>query len=407
MNRIRLLPLVLVAISALLAVKILGFVTGVGSFAVGPQSATAEEGGGHGGEAAPPPGDTVQPLSGPLMTMTQPVDLAREAEQLKAAQAAAAAHGEGGHGEAAPAAGHGEAAPADAAHAEAAPAAAGHGEAAAAPAEAAPAAGHGDAAAAAPADAHAPAAKDAAAPAADGAAHGEAPATAAHGEAAPAAEGHGGGGEHGAAAPKGPVAYTQRPPEYTPPAGSSETAILNALSDRRNALDQREQDLDLRAKLLQAAEQRLDQRLQELKSIQQQLGGSDVKTADAKDAQEVQALVALYEAMKPKAAAVVFDKLDMTVLLQIATKMNPRKLSPIMAAMSPDKAGLLTIAMAGNLGDRKIVVQTEEAPQGLSPLLPEVTNALKPPASAQPSLADLPQIQGTPADPSQAAPPQP
>ncbi len=361
MNRIRLLPLVLIAITALLAVKVLEFATGVGSFAVGPSEAIASGEGGHGGgegEAAAPaaPVDNTQQLMAP-------VDLS--AEYLKQQEEAAAAakkaegHGEGGgHGEAAAPAEHGTPAPAD------------HGAPAAA--EAAPAA-HGEAAPAADA------AHGAAAPAA---AHGEAAPAAGHGEAAPAAAHGEAAGGHGGK-PAGTGAYTARPPEYQPPIDSSESAILESLATRRQELDKREQDIDLRMKLLQAAEQRLGQRYEELKAIETQLGGADQKQNQQKESEQVTGLVALYEGMKPKAAAVVFDQLDLQVLLQIATRMNPRKLSPILAVMSPDKAGILTTAMAGPQSARKIVVTTEVAPPPPAP-----------PAAADP--ANLPQIQAAP-----------
>ncbi len=361
MNRIRLLPLVLIAITALLAVKVLEFATGVGSFAVGPSEAIASGEGGHGGgegEAAAPaaPVDNTQQLMAP-------VDLS--AEYLKQQEEAAAAakkaegHGEGGgHGEAAAPAEHGTPAPAD------------HGAPAAA--EAAPAA-HGEAAPAADA------AHGAAAPAA---AHGEAAPAAGHGEAAPAAA-HGEAASGHGGKPAGTGAYTARPPEYQPPIDSSESAILESLATRRQELDKREQDIDLRMKLLQAAEQRLGQRYEELKAIETQLGGADQKQNQQKESEQVTGLVALYEGMKPKAAAVVFDQLDLQVLLQIATRMNPRKLSPILAVMSPDKAGILTTAMAGPQSARKIVVTTEVAPPPPAP-----------PAAADP--ANLPQIQAAP-----------
>lgn len=424
MTKIRLLPLVLIAVVALLAVKVLGLVMGVEPFPVGPQPAAASGApeGGH-GEAAAEATPTVDTSA--VDRLTAPVDLAREFDKLKEEQA----KGAGGHGEAAPA-GHGEAAPAaDAAHGEAAPAAdAAHGEAApaadAAHGEAAPAAdaGHGEAAPAADA-AHgeaAPAADAAhgeAAPAAD-AAHGEAApaADAAHGEAAPAADAHAAPAEGGHGGKPATGAYTERPKEYSPPIGSSETAILEGLAVRRDALDQREHDLDLRAKLLQAAEKRLEERLQQLQSIESQLGGSDPAAAAAAPANapagapaaapaggaakapaaapandQLTALVSLYESMKPKAAAAVFDKLPAPTLIELASRMNPRKLSPIMAAMNPDIAGRVTAMLVGaQQAQKKVVVQVEQvAPEGLlMPATPE--GAPMPPA-------ELPQIM--PAEP--------
>ena len=46
----------------------------------------------------------------------------------------------------------------------------------------------------------------------------------------------------------------------------------------------------------------------------------------------------MYETMKPKEAAKIFDTLELDVLLKVARAMNPRKMSPILAAMSPRPA---------------------------------------------------------------------
>ncbi|WP_026792403.1 MotE family protein [Pleomorphomonas oryzae] len=453
MKRIRLLPLVLIAVSALLAVKVLGFVMGVEPFAVGPLSAVAS-----GGEAASH-GEAAAPAAAAADTsavdrLTAPIDLADEYKKLKAEQdKAAAGHGEApaegkkpaedGHA-AAPAA-----TPADGGAHEAAPAAdATHG---AAPAEtkptdakpaegAAPAAdaAHGAAPAdAKPADNGAPTADTHAAAPADAK-----PAAAGGHEAAPAADAHGKPADAGHEAKTKTGVYTERPQEYSPPIGSSERAILEGLAQRRDDLDKRAQDLDLRAKLLEAAEKRLNERLSQLQSIETQLGvaGGGVPAAAApapastsaatpastpasasasapKSAsvstpasastaaspaapaapgaapamnEQMASLVSLYEGMKPKAAAAVFDKLDTGTLLELAGHMNPRKLSPIMAAMDPEKASRITGLMVGaQQAQKHVVVQVEQMAPALGPA-PDAGGA--PPADT----SQLPQIMPAP-----------
>lgn len=427
MKRIRLLPLVLIAVSALLAVKVLGFVMGVEPFAVGPQPAIASGAeGGHGEAAAP--AEPAGPDTSAVDRMTAPINLADEYKKLKAEQDKAASGHGGGHGEGAPA--------------EGKPAA--EGEHAAAPAEggghaAAPATGASHGAAPAdgkPADSKATDAKPAAdaAPAAD-AEHATSPEAKPAGETPPTADaGHGasadaksaeakpaeGGGHgatpaaeagHGAPAEGGHGAksktdvYTERPKEYSPPIGSSERAILEGLAVRRDELDKRAQDLDLRAKLLEAAEKRLNDRVNQLQSIETQLGvagggapaaappaNASASAAAASPSGKASAspppaaappagvtpgapsaagappandqlapLVALYEGMKPKAAAAVFDKLDTGTLLELAQHMNPRKLSPIIAAMDPEKASRITGLMVGaQQAQKRVVVQVEQ-----------------------------------------------
>ncbi|MBS1167675.1 MAG: hypothetical protein H6R00_3700 [Proteobacteria bacterium] len=345
MKRIRLLPLVLIAVSALLAVKVLGFVMGVEPFAVGPRLAVASgsEAAGHGEAAAPP---AAGPDTSTIDRLTAPIDLADEYKKLKAKQdKAEAAHG-------APAEGGNAAAPANGASHEAAPAdvkpADGKPTDAKSVGEAPPAAdaAHG----AGPADAK-PVGD--AAPAAD-ATHGAAPADGKPAEgAAPASDSNAKSAESGHGAKAKTEVYTERPKEYSPPIGSSERAILEGLALRRDELDKRAQDLDLRAKLLEAAEKRLNERVGAAPAMNEQLAS----------------LVSLYEGMKPKAAAAVFDKLDTGTLLELAGHMNPRKLSPIMAAMDPDKASRITGLMVGaQQAQKRVVVQVEQMAPALGPL---------------------------------------
>ena len=66
----------------------------------------------------------------------------------------------------------------------------------------------------------------------------------------------------------------------------------------------------------------------------------------AAEAQRMKGLVTMYEGMKPKDAARVFDRLEMGVLIEIASQIAPRKMSDIMGLMSPEAAERLTVEMA-------------------------------------------------------------
>jgi flagellar motility protein MotE (MotC chaperone) len=61
----------------------------------------------------------------------------------------------------------------------------------------------------------------------------------------------------------------------------------------------------------------------------------------------------MYESMKPKDAAKVFDRLEMPVLYQIASQIAPRKMSDILGLMSPEAAERLTSEMARRAGSDK------------------------------------------------------
>ncbi len=57
-------------------------------------------------------------------------------------------------------------------------------------------------------------------------------------------------------------------------------------------------------------------------------------------------LVLMYETMKPKDAARVFDRLAHDVLVPVVLQMNPRKMAEVLAVMSPEAAEKLTVALA-------------------------------------------------------------
>lgn len=123
----------------------------------------------------------------------------------------------------------------------------------------------------------------------------------------------------------------------------TEADILNRLQQRREALEQREKQLDLRESLLKAADQKVENRIEELKAIETRLKQSETQGGDS---QSIRQLATLYEAMKPKEAARVFDRLDMAVLLPVAQAIPPRKLAEIIAAMAPPMAERLTVELA-------------------------------------------------------------
>jgi flagellar motility protein MotE (MotC chaperone) len=150
-----------------------------------------------------------------------------------------------------------------------------------------------------------------------------------------------------------PTAAGAPPPEegptmagaHAPSLTSEEIAVLQKLSMRREELDKREHELELRENLLAAAEKRLDAKLDELKKVQGSVSGL-LKKHDAEEEAKLAQLVKMYEVMKPKEAATIFEKLDMPVLLDVIERMREQKSGPIIAKMDPTKAEKLTTALA-------------------------------------------------------------
>lgn len=128
------------------------------------------------------------------------------------------------------------------------------------------------------------------------------------------------------------------------PSGA-ELEVLKSLSQRRQALDKRARDLQLRENLLKAAEQRVSARIAELKAIEKRIETELKKSDKARDA-EYAKLVTLYSKMKPKKAAKIFDRLEIGVLTDLVRRMKPRTISAIFAAMTPSVAERVTMEIA-------------------------------------------------------------
>jgi flagellar motility protein MotE (MotC chaperone) len=125
----------------------------------------------------------------------------------------------------------------------------------------------------------------------------------------------------------------------------AERAILERLQQRREELDNRAHELDIRESLIQGAEKRMDSKLAELKEVEAQIKAATLQKDDAAKAR-LKGLVTMYENMKPRDAAKIFDGLDPNVLLEVAAEINPRTMADIAAQMSPDVAQRLTVELA-------------------------------------------------------------
>jgi flagellar motility protein MotE (MotC chaperone) len=127
--------------------------------------------------------------------------------------------------------------------------------------------------------------------------------------------------------------------------GGAERAILERLQQRRQELDSRARELDIRESLIQGAEKRMDARLTELKETEDRIKVETQQKSDA-DAARLKGLITMYENMKPRDAAKIFNGLDSAVLLQVASQMNPRTMAEILAQMSAEVAQRLTVELA-------------------------------------------------------------
>jgi len=144
-------------------------------------------------------------------------------------------------------------------------------------------------------------------------------------------------------------AVVTAPVDPKPSYSAGERAVLESLAQRRQELDTRAREIDVRDSLLKAAEKRIEQRLQELKELEARVNGAMSKKSE-EEAGKFKSLVGMYENMKAKDAAKVFDRLNMRVLIEVVNAMNPRRMADILAQMTPDVAERLTLEIANRSG---------------------------------------------------------
>jgi flagellar motility protein MotE (MotC chaperone) len=177
--------------------------------------------------------------------------------------------------------------------------------------------------------------------------------------AAPAAE---------APKPDGVVYPDQNPQSVSP----SERAILERLQARRQELEQRAREIEIRESLLKSAEKRIEGRVEEMKATEARITTATGQKSE-EDAARFKGIITMYESMKPKDAAKVFDRLEMSVLYEIASKIAPRKMSDILGLMQPEAAERLTVELARRAGSDR-AASAAELPKIEGKMLLQKTN---------------------------------
>lgn len=164
------------------------------------------------------------------------------------------------------------------------------------------------------------------------------------------------------AAPDAVAVTNTRPVEQAPQTSEAERAVLERLQSRRQELDARAREIEIRESLLKAAEKRIETKVDELKGVE-----AGIKTAtDQKGEAEIarfKGIVTMYEGMKPKDAAKIFDRLEMPVLFEIASQIAPRKMSDILGLMQPEAAERLTVELARRAQGGERTPATAELPK--------------------------------------------
>ena len=134
--------------------------------------------------------------------------------------------------------------------------------------------------------------------------------------------------------------------QMEPGISPAERQLLQTLRERRREIDRRERAGFEQERLLKALEARIDDKMAALRNVEDNIAAQDARARQ--EAQEKrQRLVTMYETMKPKDAARIFNRLELPILTELAGVMQARKMSAILAAMDAAAAERLTIALVG------------------------------------------------------------
>lgn len=133
------------------------------------------------------------------------------------------------------------------------------------------------------------------------------------------------------------------------------------LSDSQKTVSDRARELDMKQRMLEAASSRMQARATTMPpaaqpttpppaaqsatpppATQQQAAEADATAASV----QILNLVKVYQSMKPRAAAAVFEQLDLDIQVAVASKMRSQAMGAIMQAMSSEAATRLTTALA-------------------------------------------------------------
>jgi len=125
--------------------------------------------------------------------------------------------------------------------------------------------------------------------------------------------------------------------------------LLDAVRQRGQELDEREQAVKARAAAVDALEKTVAEEVARLEAL---VGGKGAPAPAAEAAAPAAAGVAadvtkIYESMKAEEAAPILDRLDDATATAILGRMKQKQIGAILAAMNRDRAVALTKALAG------------------------------------------------------------
>ena len=122
--------------------------------------------------------------------------------------------------------------------------------------------------------------------------------------------------------------------------------VLSTLRARSDQLDAREHALADRARALEIAEQQIDEKLAALIEAEENLRQT-IALAEIASEEDLTRLTTVYEAMKPKEAAPLFQEMAPEFAAGFLGRMRPDAAASIMSSMEAGSAYAVSVILAG------------------------------------------------------------
>lgn len=152
-----------------------------------------------------------------------------------------------------------------------------------------------------------------------------------------------------AVATESPFEITRNTPNSTPVIKKDRTELSNLLSafqEREARIQKSEQEIQLKRRALEVADEEIDRRLKVLEEAEISLR-SLLAIADTAAEDDLTTLTSVYENMKPKDAAPLFEQMEPAFAAGFLGRMRPDAAAAIMSGLTPEKAYTISVILAG------------------------------------------------------------
>lgn len=131
-----------------------------------------------------------------------------------------------------------------------------------------------------------------------------------------------------------------------PDSRDASSALLQALLEREKKAEEKDRRIEERLQILQAAEKQYETRLKQLTEAEERLKATIALASTAAE-DDLARLTTVYENMKAKDAAKLFEAMSPDFAAGFLSRMKPESAAGIMAGLSPDAAYSVSVILAG------------------------------------------------------------